>query len=602
MGPRVALFFLACASVHAQGIISTVAGNGAIGNSGNGGAATSASLGNVVGLAVDKAGNLYIADGFYNVVRKVNSAGIISTIAGGGSPASLGDGGPATSARLVLTGLHVGMAVDAAGNLYITDSGDSRIRKIDTSGNISTVAGNSTSLGLGGFSGDGGPATSATLNTPTGLAFDSAGNMYISDYGNLRIRKVDTSGTITTIAGIGNPGGSDAGDGGPATSAQLSGTLDVAVDPKGNVFIADLEHIREVAPSGVISTAAHGFFGTCAANPTPVASADVAANGLATDGSGNLFIADKSAGCIQELETNGMVSTVAGGGLTMGDGIVATQALLSSPVAVAVDASGNFYIAVASVVRKVSATGVAPSAKPAISSQGVLNGGSFVSGISPNSWVTIQGTNLSAKTDVWTVSGGVLPTSLDGVSVTIDGLPAFVYYVSPTQINVLSPVNLTNQFPQVVVTNSAGASAPATVFSQPQMPAFFTWPNNQVVATHADFTFAAKNGTFAGLTTVPAKPGETIILWGTGFGASNPVAPNGMTVPATATYSLPKLPTVELNQTQATVYGAALAPGFAGLWQLAFQVPAAMPNGDTQVFAVISGTPGTNVPTLTVHN
>jgi hypothetical protein len=501
---RVSLFFFACAGLYAQGIITTVAGNGSIGNSGNGGPATSALIGNAVGVAVDKAGNLYIADSFYNVIRKVNSAGVISTIAGGGSPASLGDGGPATSARLVLSLLHVGMAVDAAGNLYIADSGDSRIRKVDSSGNISTVAGNSTSLGLGGFSGDGGPATSAALNSPTGVAFDSAGNMYISDYGNLRIRKVDTSGIITTIAGIGNPGGSDAGDGGTATSAQLSGILDVAVDGKGNVFIADLEHIREVSPNGTIGTAVKGFFVKCAANPAPAASSDVAANGLAVDSSGNLFIADKTGGCIQELETNRTVSTVAGGGASMGDGIVATQALMSNPIAVSVDASGNFYAAVGSVVRKVGATGVAPSAKPSISSQGVLNGGSFISGISPNSWVTIQGTNLSATTEVWTVAGGVLPTSLDGVSVTIDGMPAFVYYVSPTQINVLSPVNLTNQFPQVVVTNSAGTSAPATVFSQPQMPSFFTWPNNQVVATHTDFTFAAKNGTFAGLTTVPA--------------------------------------------------------------------------------------------------
>ncbi len=596
-GSTAVLIPFATPTLFAQGIITTIAGTGAIGNSGNGGAATSATFGAPAGIAVDKAGNIYIADSIFDVVRKINTAGVISLFAGGGNPVSPGDGGPATSAHLtLLPSTHAGLAVDAGGNLYIADTGANRIRKVDTNGNISTVAGNGSS----GFSGDGGLATSASIAAPTGVAFDSAGNMYIADFNNLRIRKVGTNGNISTIAGIGNPGGSDAGDGGPATSAQLSGISDVAVDSKGNIYIADLEHIREVNSAGTISTAAHGFFGTCAPNPQPSASADVAAFSMAADTLGNIFIADKSGGCIQELEPNGTVSTVAGGGTGMGDGIVATKAAIGTPTAVAVDAAGNLYIATGAVIRKVGPNSVAPSAMPIISNPGVLNGGSYVSGISPNSWVTIQGMNLSATTDTWTITGGVLPTSLDGVSVTIDGLPAYVYYVSPTQVNVLSPANLTNQFPMVVVKNSAGSSAPATVFSQPQMPSFFTWPNNQVVATHADFSFAAKNGTFA-VPTVPAKPGETIILWGTGFGPTTPAPPHGVTVPTTTSYPSPRFPTVQVNLVSATVYGAALAPGFAGLFQLAFQVPASLGNGDAQVFAVISGSPATNVPNLTIQ-
>ncbi len=592
----------ACAlgpSCDAQGIISTVAGGGSLGDSGDGGPATSALLGNPTGVVVDKAGNIYIADSIFNVIRKVNAKGIISTFAGGG--VSLGDGGPATSARLVLTAPHIGLAVDSTGNVYITDTGDMRVRKVDTAGTITTVAGNSTTLGLGSFSGDGGPATSAGLNSPNGVAFDNKGNMYISDYGNLRIRKVDTSGIISTLAGIGNPGGSDAGDGGPATSAQLSGSTDVAADRKGNVYIADLEHVRVVNSSGIINTAAHGFFGTCNQTPTPASGSDVAANGLAVESAGNLYMADKTGGCIQELETDGLISSIAGGGSNLkGDGGPATDAALT-PSAVAIDSSGNLYITSVYAVRKVTASGAPPSAEPVISTtNGVVNGASFTLGIAPNTFVTIAGTNFSTVTDSWTVTGGVLPTTLDGVSVSIGGSPAYVNYVSPTQINVLTPPGLTGEFLNVVVTNSVGASVPSLVISSEYMPAFFTWPGNQVVATHTDFTWAVKNGTFPGTTTVPAKPGETIILWGTGFGPTSPAIPPGVTVPSTATYSTTAVPTIEVNLVPATVYGAALAPGFAGLYQLAFQVPVGLSDGTYQVVAFI-GEPAANVPMLTVQ-
>jgi uncharacterized protein (TIGR03437 family) len=589
------------ASLHAQGIITTIAGNGSIGNSGDGGPATSATLGSANGIAVDKAGNIYFTDSIFSVVRKVDTHGNISTFAGGGNPASLGDGGPATSAYLAFLGPHAGLAVDSAGNVYIADYIHSRIRKVDGNGNISTVAGSGTTTGIGAFSGDGGPATSAGLNSPTGVAFDSAGNMYIADYGNARIRKVDTGGTINTIAGIGSSGASDSGDGGPAQSAQLGLVYDVAVDGKGNVYIADSEHVREVNSSGIISTAAHGFFGTCNPAPTPVASADVAANGLAVDSAGNLYIAEKSADCVQELETDGMVSAVAGGGATQGDGGPATSAALGGASAVALDSAGNLYIAGGSAIRKVSASSSQPSAKPIITpTTGVVNGASYTIGMAANTWMTITGTNFTTVTDSWTVTGGVLPTKLDGVSVTIDGLPAYVDYISPTQINVLTPSNLTNQFPMVVVTNTVGSSVGVTVFNTPNMPAFFTWPNNQVVATHEDYTWAVKNGTFPGTTTVPAKPGETITLWGTGFGPTNPVPPAGMIVPTDQTYYTTTVPTVEVNLVNATVYGAALAPGFAGLYQLSFQVPASLPNGTYQLFATV-GSPAANVPMLTVQ-
>ena len=592
---------LAAALLQAQGTITTVVGTGTIGNSGDGGQAANANIGPPNGVLVDKAGNIFVADSFFNVIRKVDASGVISTFAGSPGVTALGDGGPAKSAGLVLTGQHVGIAEDGAGNVYITDPGHSRVRKVDTSGNITTVAGSSATLGLGGFSGDGGPATSAQLNNPEGIAFDSAGNMYIADFGNYRIRKVDTLGNISTIAGIGYAG-SDAGDGGAAMSATLGSPSDVAVDGNGNVYIVDSQ-LRMINSAGVINTVGHGSFGGCTQTPTPVANANIAGNGLGLDGSGNLYIATGGGGCVRLLQTNGFVTGVAGGGTNLnGDGGPATSAAFS-PSAVSVDSSGNIYIATtAAKVRKVSATNVLPTALPIISSNGVVNGASFTAtGIAPNAWVTIKGGNFSTTTGVWTVTNGVLPTSLNGVSVTFDGLAGYVNYVSPTQINVLTPPNLTSQVPMVVVTNSVGSSVPSIAISFDTAPAFFTWPNNQVVATHADYTWAAANGTFPGTTTVPAKPGETIILWGTGFGATTPAAPAGTVVPSSPAHPTTVTPTVMVNLVDAMVYGAALAPGFAGLYQLAFQVPPSLPDGTYQVFATV-GSPANNIPMLTVKH
>jgi len=206
------------------GVLTLVAGNGTYGFSGDNGPATNAQLNGPVGVTLDSAGDLYIADQGNNCIRKV-SGGVITTVAGNGTLGFSGDNGPAVSARLDFGGV----AVDPAGNVYIADSGTSRIRKV-SNGVIATVAGNGTF----GFSGDNGPATSAQLNGPSGVAVDSGGNLYIADVGNSRIRKV-SNGVITTVAG----GGMQSGDSGPATSAEMSGPAGVAVDSAGNLYIAD---------------------------------------------------------------------------------------------------------------------------------------------------------------------------------------------------------------------------------------------------------------------------------------------------------------------------------------------------------------------------
>jgi large repetitive protein len=326
------------------GIISTVAGNGSQGFSGDGGPATSAELLNIHGIGVDKAGNLYIPDTGNNRIRRVDAAtGNISTVAGNGNAGFGGDGGPATSG--VLNNPY-GVAVDGAGNVYIADTPNQRIRKVDAAtGNISTVAGN----GSVGFSGDGGPATSAVLNSPYGVAVDSAGNLYIADTLNDSIRKVDAiTGDISTVAGNGSSGLS--GDGGPATDAALNYPYSLAVDGAGNLYIPDqnIGCIRKVdAATGNIST---------------VVASNAGLNypyGVVVDAGDNLYIADTWNSRIRKLEaTTARMSTVAGNGSYGfgGDGGPATNAMLTNLNGVTIDGSGNLYIVDTnnSRVRKVS--------------------------------------------------------------------------------------------------------------------------------------------------------------------------------------------------------------------------------------------------------
>lgn len=229
---------------------------------------------------------------------------------------------------------------------------------------------------------------------------------------------------------------------------------------------------------------------------------------------------------------------------------------------------------------------------PAISQNGIVNGASFRPGIVPNSWITIQGTSLAATTNDWNkaIVNGNLPTSLDGVSVSIGGKPAYVNYISPTQINAVAPdVGFGSM--QVTVTNSNGTSAPFTAASQQFGPAFFLWANKYAVATRQDFSWAAKNGTFQGVATIPAKPGDVTILWGTGFGPTNPSAPAGVQIPGDKTFLTANPVTVTVGGMSAQVYGTALAPGFAGLYQVAIQIPPAAPDGDLPVIASVNGMP-----------
>jgi uncharacterized protein (TIGR03437 family) len=574
-----------------QGVISTLGGNGLIpfNTASEGGAARSAGMApNAV--AADGAGNVYAADLISSRVFKISPSGTVTTFAGNGATTFVGDGGPATRASLFNPR---GVAADASGNVYILDSTNNRVRKVDSSGVITTVAGNGNTL----FSGDGGPATSAGLSTPMAIAVDSAGNLFIADTGNNRIRKVTPAGIISTVAG-GIIAGFN-GDGGPATSAALFLPGGLAVDGSGNLYIADMGNgrIRRITPAGTISTVAGNGGKSFSGDGGPATSASFnlfgTQAGLAVDSDGNLYVPDVANHRVRRVTPAGTISTVAGNGVAgfSGDGSPATTAGLNNPSGVAVDGSGNLYIADGTNfrVRKVTFAG-SSSGGPAISSNGIVNGASFRPGIVANSWATIQGTNLAAATDNWSNSivDGKLPATLGGVTVTIGGKPAYLNYISPTQINLVVP-DIPAGPTQVTVSAPGGTSSTFTVTAAQFGPAFFPWPGGQPVATRQDYTFVAKGGTFPNAETTPAHPGEVIILWGTGFGPTSPAAPVGVQLPTDRAFSTATPPVITINNVPATVYGAALAPGFAGLYQVAIQVPASLGDGDWPLSATIGG-------------
>ena len=312
-----------------NGTIATVAGTGTAGYSGDGGTATGAALKQPYGVAVDSAGNLYIADTNNNVVRKVTGSGSIATVAGNGDSGYAGDGGTATSATLRQPR---GVAVDAAGNVYIADTNNNAIRKVSPNGTITTLA------------------TGVNLYNPGGIAVDGAGNLFIADTGNSLIRKMATDGTVSTVAGNGGYG--PGGDGGPAASAQLESPTAVAVDASGNIYIADTNSgvVRKVTRDGRIAT----LGGSTMKQPRSVA----------VDTAGNVYVSTQN-NMVRRVTPAGVASTVAGnafGGYS-GDGGNASDAELSAPGGLALDASGNLYIADTgnSVVRRVHAATAIPA-------------------------------------------------------------------------------------------------------------------------------------------------------------------------------------------------------------------------------------------------
>ena len=314
--------------------------------------ATAAALSAPAQIAYDAAGNLYIADLNNQVIRKVDLAGMVTTVAGTGEQGFAGDGGPATSAQL---DSPAGVAVNAAGDIYIADTHNQRIRKV-SGGTITTIAG----TGVAGFSGDGGAAASAQLSNPTALALDSNGNLFIADTDNHRIRKI-SGATITTVAGNGEQAFS--GDGASATAAGIDSPNGVAVDAAGKIYIGDThnQRVRVVDTAGVISTLAGNGSKSYGGDGGAAAGASLARpRGLSVDAQGNIYIADSDNNRIRVVGTTGKISTVAGNGSQgfAGDGGLAVNATLDTPRAPAAQAPGVFAFSNNQLVRGVDADGM----------------------------------------------------------------------------------------------------------------------------------------------------------------------------------------------------------------------------------------------------
>jgi trimeric autotransporter adhesin len=325
--------------LSASGTLSIFAGKErSSGFSGDGGQAAEAQLNSPGALAVDPAGNVYIADASNYRARVVNPAGVIRTLAGTGTYGSGGDGATAAAATI---GLLDSIAADGAGNVYLVDTNQERVRRVNAAGVIDTVLG----TGTGGFNGDSNPPKSTRLNMPRGLAVDGAGSLYVAEQNGQRVRKMTMAGVVSTIAGTGVSG--YAGDGGNGAAAKVANPLRVAADALGNVYIMEHRRIRKVTTAGVISTFAGSNDGALIGDGGPVENAFFdGPEKLTADAAGNIYIADQWNYRVRKVSTDGIVSTVAGTGVPgySGDGGPATNADLDYPISVAVDNSGNVYL------------------------------------------------------------------------------------------------------------------------------------------------------------------------------------------------------------------------------------------------------------------
>jgi uncharacterized protein (TIGR03437 family) len=592
---------------------------------GDGGSATSAPLTTPAAVTIDAVGNLYVAENMNNTIRKISPSGIITTIAGTGEQGFSGDGGPAASATLWWPS---DVAVDSSGNLFVLDLQNARVRKISSDGIITTAL----SADPTASEGDGGPATAAFLGSPSGIATDGLGNVFVASLG--RIRKVSKDGTITTVPGSGgagalaldlagnlylangeriqklSPGGilttvagngsfGFSGDGGPATAAQLWNATGVAVDGTGNIFIADSFNyrVRKVTPDGIITTVAGGgpkVFEDGGNRPaTQVALTNPTA--VAVDGSGNPFIADRY---LRKVSPSGIMSTPGG------DGTIACNSCVPASAGIAADAAGNVFV-VGGPVLKLTASGTVSTVGPSASGPGIaadnsgnvyvddsVNGtygfirvlrptsavqpplsiGAVVDAasqranpVSPGKIVVIYGSGLGpAPLTQNQASNGRFSTQLSGTSVSVNGIAAPILYTSASQLTAIVPYAVSGTTADVKVSYQGQTSLAFNVVVAPSAVNLFT--ANQTGAGQA----AAINAVDGTVNTAanPVTVGGYISLYATGEGTTTPGGQDGLLVGSQLTH--PNLPvTASVGGIPATVQYSGGAPGLvSGLMQV----------------------------------
>jgi len=583
-----ALFACGLASAQ-QYIVSTVAGTGTSpGWSGDGGPALSAQFTNPLRVAVDSQGNLYITDYSNYSVRKVTkNTGIVTTIAGNGSLGFSGDGSSGDGAQLSNI---LDVVVDNTGNVYIADSLNSRVRRVDPSGTITTYAGNGTR----GYGGDGGNATDAQLYFPSGLTVDSAGNLYIADYGNASVRKVTKStGVITTVAGVGySVFGAAPGDGSLATKAFLELPYSVGLDGSGNLYIGDIgtSSIRRVGSSdGKIATYVTNFL----------------AQNFAMDPTGSIYYTDQKTNTVRKILPGGTRLWIGGNGTTGwdGDGGPATSAPFNLPYGVSVDANGNVYVADSgnAVIRRLapvpfSIGAVANAANLQGFSPPVTGSGSALNPISPGEIVVVFGAGLGPDTlAVATPSGGFFPTTVGGTQVIINGKAAPLIYSSATAVAAIVPYSaygLTSTQVSVVYQNKT--SAAITLPVAPSAPGVFT----ANASGSGQAAVRNQDGTLNGPAN-PAPVGSVITLYATGEGQTSPAGIDGKLAGLTNLPAPLQPVNVTIGGLTAVVDYFGAAPTLvAGAMQVNVEIPGGLPNDTTVPVIVQIG--GVNSPAVTI--
>jgi uncharacterized protein (TIGR03437 family) len=605
--------------VSTAGIITTVAGNGSYGYSGDGGPATAAQLNSAAGIAVDSAGNLYIADSLNNRIRAVSATGMITTVAGNGTGGYSGDGGPAIHAEL--SGPQ-GVALDASGNLYIAESGNHRVRRVSTAGIITTVAGN----GSPGYAGDGGMATSAQFSGPDAIASDSAGNLYVADFNNNRVRKVAVSGVITTVAGNGAMG--SGGSGGPATSAQIGHPIGVAVDAAGNLYIAGaLSFVWKVSIAGIATVIGDGANAVQPADGVPATESLInGAIGLTVDASGNIYVAESggqairlltpsNSPCSYSLSTTALQSPVAGGNLSLmidtGGGcgwgifslpdwvIVSGPTAGSGPVAVTLAVAPNSG---APRSARISIAGITVTLNQAsstllVNANGVVSDATYRTPVAPGSIAAVFGNFLLATPA--SATSLPAPTNLGGLSFQFGaGPPAPLFYANGAQVNAQIPWELAGQSQTTITPMFHGQTgAPQAVKLATYAPGIFT-VNGEGFGQGA---ILDSNNRLVDSSN-PAASGSTVLqIYCTGLGPVTNQPPTGEASPIGPLAETAVQPTVTIGGSPATVQFSGLVPGAVGLYQVNALVPSGTTRGSSVPVVISIGGVPSNTATIAVQ-